>query len=259
MTSHRHQRAFSLVELLVVIAIVGVLFSMMLPSLSQSRRLAENLKCSSISRGSAVTMLNYLDDMKGFIPPLATVNPDGTLPAWGYYYGTWYSFVRPWVLLGKPNGDGTYRGDDARLMCCTSKVKGTWTYGYPYFLYAMPWTLRYRVAGNPTTSWRLEELRNHANTGMFVDNGSYGDSIYWMSVPAQSQYTRIEPSGIIYTAQHDAQGFNQVFLDGHSEFARTTPEESLAQNYGPQIKLAHKTFHGVTSAGYLESHGKYTP
>jgi prepilin-type N-terminal cleavage/methylation domain-containing protein len=255
--------AFSLIELLVVVAILGVLVSLLLPSLSKARQNAENLHCLANGRGAAVIMLNYMGDSKGFIPPLG---PKGA-PSWGYNYGTWYTYIRSYVTLNKPQAvaaNQTYRNEDARPITCPSRVKGIYTYGYPYFSYAMPWNLRFRVSLNPETSWRIDELRDQSNTGLFVDSGYYADSIYYYSIGMFAQNESVISGALYYTAQHDGMGVGQVFMDGHAEFAGLTPEMRTTYTYPAQAKFAHRTFYGRTiysavNDGYLSVYYRYMP
>jgi len=254
----RNSRGFSLVEILVVIAIVAILMSLLMPSMSHARRTAEGISCTANGRGAAIIMLNYLNDSRSYIPPLG---PKGS-PSWGYNYGSWYGFIRPYLTPNKPQAlpaNQNFRAEDARQVVCTSKVRGIYTYGYPYFTYAMPWTLRYRTGGDPTTSYRLEELQTHHLTGMFVDNGMYGDSLYYMSIGMFAQNTRIETTGYYYNAQHDGYGVTQVFLDGHAEFAGLTPEMRISYTYPQSAKFAHRSFYGRTGTAYLSGHYRYQP
>jgi prepilin-type N-terminal cleavage/methylation domain-containing protein/prepilin-type processing-associated H-X9-DG protein len=60
--------AFTLVELLVVISIIALLISMILPSLSQSRDLARNLRCKANLRQLATANASYAAEFKGYAP-----------------------------------------------------------------------------------------------------------------------------------------------------------------------------------------------
>ncbi len=61
-------RAFTLIEVLVVITIVGVLITMLVPSLSQARAQARTLACLAQERGLTQLLHFYINDSKNGIP-----------------------------------------------------------------------------------------------------------------------------------------------------------------------------------------------
>ncbi|MBN1764762.1 MAG: type II secretion system protein [Sedimentisphaerales bacterium] len=92
-------RAFTLVELLVVIAIIGLLLSILMPSLTQARRSAQAVKCSVNQKNVGMGMASYVVDNKGYYPASYTYGPNnqGTDDVEGYYH--WSGFI-----YGKENG-----------------------------------------------------------------------------------------------------------------------------------------------------------
>lgn len=66
MTSHR--KGFTLIELLVVIGIIGILMSMLLPSLSRVRAAATTIQCASNLRQIGLAMVGYMYENNGQIP-----------------------------------------------------------------------------------------------------------------------------------------------------------------------------------------------
>jgi prepilin-type N-terminal cleavage/methylation domain-containing protein len=73
------QRAFTLIELLVVIAIIGLLTSILLPSLSRAKALAKKVQCLSNQKVMGMALRYYADDHGGYLPPAYSVL-DETLP-----------------------------------------------------------------------------------------------------------------------------------------------------------------------------------
>ena len=78
-------RAFTLVELLVVIGIIAVLISILLPTLSNVRRQANTLQCSSNMRQVATALIMYINENKGTFPPA------GLPPIPAYPHGWWWA------------------------------------------------------------------------------------------------------------------------------------------------------------------------
>lgn len=60
---------FTLIELLVVVAIIGILSSMLLPSLSKARESAKQMLCISNLRQNSTAMLMYSESSNGVFPP----------------------------------------------------------------------------------------------------------------------------------------------------------------------------------------------
>src|SRR5947207_903652 len=70
--------AFTLVELLVVIGIIGLLVSILLPSLNKARRAARTVQCLAILRQWGQAQAMYTQDFKGWaVPNLQDPSPIG--------------------------------------------------------------------------------------------------------------------------------------------------------------------------------------
>lgn len=62
------RRAFTLIELLVVIAIIGLLLSIMAPSLARARKQGQSVSCRSNLRQLAIAAHIYVNDNDGYYP-----------------------------------------------------------------------------------------------------------------------------------------------------------------------------------------------
>lgn len=68
MSAHKSPRAFTLIELLVVIATIGVLLSILLPSLASARRSARTVVCLSQSRQIMTAIGAFASGNRGRLP-----------------------------------------------------------------------------------------------------------------------------------------------------------------------------------------------
>lgn len=125
-----HQ-GFTLIELLVVISIIGVIASLLLPSLQMVRNSANKLKCSSNMRQLGIATLAYAGDFDDQLPNIR-VNYPG-------YSVNWASLIAPYIDGGKDkNSDGIISTAEMRD---TSVIKGCPVYippkNSPHLSYAM--------------------------------------------------------------------------------------------------------------------------
>ena len=79
------KRLFTLIELLVVVAIIGILASLLLPSLQRAREAAKTAVCISNSKQVNTGLQGYFADY------------DDLLPVDGRIYDTWGSFLDPYL------------------------------------------------------------------------------------------------------------------------------------------------------------------
>ena len=256
-------RDFTLIELLVVIAIIAILAAMLMPALESARQRARQLTCVNRLRHGGLVFTFYFNDYGGSIPPLSTTGSEN----WGgYRYGNWYPAIRPYATLRNPDGSGSFRSDRPVELVCPHPVSGVRTYGYPHYLYAMNWRLRWKrnAAGKAdvTLSYRVSELRNPTDTGLLFGNASYGDSIYYMSIKKAFVGRRVAAyPGRWYTGpMHDQLGIGAAYMDGHAEFCPGDVDEIANNYYAPDLPWAHRKFWGVRNDGsYITRYYAHQP
>ena len=98
---------FTLIELLVVVAIIGVLVSLLLPSLQKARMQAKSAKCKSNLRQIGLGTLMSVDDNDG------------------QFFYQWGSYGQAWWVLNSTLMDG-YLQRNGKLAECPSAPNSKW-------------------------------------------------------------------------------------------------------------------------------------
>jgi prepilin-type N-terminal cleavage/methylation domain-containing protein/prepilin-type processing-associated H-X9-DG protein len=80
-------KSFSLIELLVVVAIIGILASLLMPSLSKAREKARISVCTSNQKQISTATALYMDDSEGYFPTAAGASGLSWDDLLGFYDG----------------------------------------------------------------------------------------------------------------------------------------------------------------------------
>ena len=150
---------FTLIELLIVVAIIGILVSILLPSLSKAREVAKLTVCMSNQSQISKEIIIYSNDRNGFIPPYHRDgwNIDNGHNTRYFYYGNSWNSRRNLAHLWENEEDVS----NGQILFCPSQKNGLFKYEtYAPFPKASAtvesgWSDRIRI-GYSYNTWRIE-------------------------------------------------------------------------------------------------------
>lgn len=233
------QLAFTLIELLTVIAIIGILASILIPTVAKSRELAHRANCGSNVRQIALAILAYEGDY-GVLPgptereiqsPLrGDDRPNARLPKEEWpnnnvdmsviledYLGTRYNEGETGPFHCQTNAEGTTLADNRRpvfLLMRNIKTNPASFFGDTDFsdarrfpkplskIRAAGFGLRSRQATELSQIWMISD----------IDGGNYGSA---SGIGGDAPLSSRPP--------HDG-GRNYAFFDGHLEYCKPGPD-----------------------------------
>ena len=195
---HKNLKSFSLIELLVVVAIIGILSSILLPSLGKSRLKAQMSLCKNNLKQLYVTKVLFADDNDGNIPFSTPVI--GGFPNTN---GRWWTHAL--------HGGGYVKWTEAAMSCPSLPYEVDWT-SQSYVTYGAP-----RSGGrtgeitSPYVGFKLTEVELPSEFFWYADSAKTDNSgtlHQWNNFLYHS-----EANQRIHT-RHD-EAANLWFADGH--------------------------------------------
>jgi prepilin-type N-terminal cleavage/methylation domain-containing protein/prepilin-type processing-associated H-X9-DG protein len=201
-------KKFTLIELLVVVAIIGILASILLPSLSQARLKAQSAICKANLKNMYPAVLMYSDDSESYLPVSQRIYGNVEPHVWWRRQAIIYMSD-----LGEPGttnaskfpielSEGVFKCPNVANQI--TDFKGG---GYGWNLNYLGWGM-----GNPPNQHKPQRLVDVELPGETVSIGDGSDD---ESLQTWEKIMLLRPSLNKVSSRHQ-QGLNLQWLDGHA-------------------------------------------
>ena len=197
---------FTLVELLVVIGIIALLISILMPALRAARESANALKCASNQRQIATASFLYVNDHRGYIPPMYYDYRPGPL---GLYY--WYDHLHKYFNRKDGQAGRWAENDENNFLHCPSdpvRLQYRTSIGINRLCGPEDYYVKTNQGLNYSTPpYKIFELRDIARTAWYSDIDHVDAQIDFRKTTATQRNLSFRHKGFA----------NVVFRDGHVE------------------------------------------
>ena len=211
------RKRFSLIELLVVVAIIGILSSLLLPSLSKARLKAQRAVCLANLKNMFPAVVMYSDNNTDYIPwsqrRAGNVDPH----VWWRRQILTYMGDYP---INSTNWNDLYIDELGEgVFACPNVNNGITTYnkgGYG-------WNLKY-LGWGMTSSWAAGAPKKISKSVAPDETNAAGDCSDDDSLPSWEQNMFMAPSlrGLTGIGTRHSTGINRLWLDGHASGSSTS-------------------------------------
>lgn len=131
---YTREKFFTLIELLIVIAIIGILMTLLLPSINKARSAAKKAVCTSNLKQAGVAIYSYASDGDGYICTNIFVNTSTGRPIYqnsvfkGRFHNDQQGYLEPYLgsNLQVYNCPGSTHIEDFGLRTSHTKLQGVY-------------------------------------------------------------------------------------------------------------------------------------
>ncbi len=213
---------FTLIEMLVVVAIIGILASMMAPSLVNALAVGKQISCANNIKQLGLGLLTYTSDYNGYM--VVSMAPDATSRT-----GYWSIELAPYIgITGNLDANGFVRYSDVRLVSgifrCPSfdddtVLSATGTADAIYCAIGYGWNqqMGLRDQGSPDRM-KIQKVIKPSLKVLIGDTTDWMrvSSVEFRTIYPESPYSLPYPNPCIGNRHN--QGVNMLLGDGHAEW-----------------------------------------
>lgn len=200
-------KKFTLVELLIVVAIIGILVSLLLPSLSKSKELGRRAVCLSNLKQCGIMSILYASDNSGTLNPSSGMNDinDGVHWLGSQTIAGFKPYVGSWEITDCPNW-----GSVSLAQGMTPVINGAAMVGYIY-----TGGIRTATLVGPGEDWVApQRLSDSSNLILWAERIVTSNN-WTAKYPHSATGWRVGPTGVgINPGLNGSEGGNQLDLSG---------------------------------------------